>query len=265
LTRFTSMDILQLATDLIQHNTPCVLCTVVRTSGSVPRHAGAKMLVGADGTMLAGTVGGGEMESRIIEQAKQALTDGKARLQSYQLANPQAGDPGVCGGEVEVFIEPLLTSPTLVIIGAGHVGRALTHLAKWSGFHVVVADDRTEFCNATACPGADEYLPGPLHETIGKLSLNPQTYVAMVTRGYPLDVELLPLLLQTPTGYIGVIGSQRRWLTAAKVLREQGISETDLACIHAPIGLKIGAETPEEIAISILAQIIQARQTFKDE
>ena len=259
------MDILQLATDLIQHNTPCVLCTVVRTSGSVPRHAGTKMLVGADGTMLAGTVGGGEMESRVIEQAKLSLSDGKARLQSYQLANPQAGDPGVCGGEVEVFIEPLLTSPTLVIFGAGHVGRALTHLAKWSGFHVIVADDRAELCNATACPGADEYLPGPMRETLGKLALNPQTYVAMVTRGYPLDVEMLPLLLHTPTRYIGVIGSQRRWLTAAKALREQGIGEADLARIHAPIGLEISAETPEEIAISIMAEIIQARRTTGDE
>jgi xanthine dehydrogenase accessory factor len=259
------MDILQLATDLIQHNTPCVLCTVVRTSGSVPRHAGTKMLVGADGTMLAGTVGGGEMESRVIEQAKRSLSDGKARLQSYQLANPQAGDPGVCGGEVEVFIEPLLTSPTLVIFGAGHVGRALTHLAKWSGFHVIVADDRAELCNSTACPGADEYLPGPMRETLAKLSLNPQTYVAMVTRGYPLDVEMLPLLLHTPTRYIGVIGSQRRWLTAAKALREQGIGEADLARIHAPIGLEINAETPEEIAISIMAEITQARRTTGDE
>lgn len=259
------MDILQLAADLIQHNTPCVLCTVIRTSGSVPRHAGAKMLVGADGAMLAGTVGGGEMENRVIEQAKLSLSDGQARLQSYQLANPQAGDPGVCGGEVEVFIEPLLTSPTLIIFGAGHVGRALTHLAKWSGFHVIVADDRPELCNPTACPGADEYQPGPMRETLGKLSLTPQTYVAMVTRGYPLDVDMLPLLLQTSVRYIGVIGSQRRWLTAARALREKGIGEADLARIHAPIGLEISAETPEEIAISIMAEIIQARRTSKDE
>ncbi len=259
------MDILQLAADLIQHNTPCVLCTVIRTSGSVPRHAGAKMLVGADGAMLAGTVGGGEMENRVIEQAKLSLSDGQARLQSYQLANPQAGDPGVCGGEVEVFIEPLLTSPTLIIFGAGHVGRALTHLAKWSGFHVIVADDRPEQCNPTACPGADEYQPGPMRETLGKLSLTPQTYVAMVTRGYPLDVDMLPLLLQTSVRYIGVIGSQRRWLTAARALREKGIGEADLARIHAPSGLEISAETPEEIAISIMAEIIQARRTSKDE
>ncbi|HEY3342966.1 MAG TPA: XdhC/CoxI family protein, partial [Anaerolineae bacterium] len=216
-----------------------------------------------DGALLAGTVGGGEMESRVIEQAILSLSDGKTSLQRYQLANPQDGDPGVCGGVVEIFIEPLLTTPTLIIIGAGHVGRALTHLAKWSGFRVVVADDRVEVCNATACPGADEYMPGPVHETIGNLSLTIQTYVAMVTRGYPLDVQTLPLLLQTPVPYIGVIGSQRRWLTAVKVLREQGITEAALARIHAPIGLEIGAETPEEIAISIMAEITLIRRTTK--
>jgi xanthine dehydrogenase accessory factor len=257
------MDILQLATDLIQRNIPCVLCTIVRTSGSVPRHAGAKMLVGADGTLLAGTVGGGEMENRVIEQAKLSFFDEKTSLLSYQLSNPQEGDAGVCGGLVEIFIEPLLTTPTLIIFGAGHVGRALTHLAKWSGFRVVLADDRTELCNATACPGADEYIPGPMRDTLGKLSLTPQTYVAMVTRGYPLDVQMLPLLLQKPILYIGVIGSHRRWLTSAKVLREQGISEADLERIHAPIGLEIGAETPEEIAISIVAEITQARRITK--
>ena len=259
------MDILQLASDLVQHNTPCVLCTVVRTSGSVPRHPGAKMLIGADGSLLAGTVGGGEMESRAVEQAKLAIADGKTRLVSYQLSNPQEGDPGVCGGEIEIFVEPLLTSPTLVIFGAGHVGRALTHLAKWAGFHVVMADDRADLCNDTACPGADEYRPGPMRETFARLTITPQTYVAMVTRGYPLDVEMLPLVLQSPARYVGVIGSRRRWLTAAKALQERGLSDTDIARIHAPIGIEIGAETPEEIAISIMAEITQARRTTDDE
>ena len=259
------MDILTLAADLVQHNKPCVLCTVVRTSGSVPRHAGTKLLVGADGTLLAGTVGGGEMESRVIEQAKQVLADGKPRLQRYQLNNPQEGDPGVCGGEVEVFVEPLLTSPTLLIFGAGHVGRALAHLARWSGFHVIVADDRVELCNPTACPEADEYMPGAFQDTLEKLAMTPQTYVALVTRGYPLDVDTLPRLLQTPARYIGVIGSRRRWLTAVKALQEKGISQADIARIHAPIGLEIGAETPEEIAISIMAEITQARRMAKSE
>lgn len=259
------MDVLQLASDLVQRNTPCVLCTVVRTSGSVPRHAGSKMLIGTDASLLAGTIGGGEMESRAIEQAKLALADGKTRVVSYQLSNPQEGDPGVCGGKVEIFIEPLLTSPTLIIFGAGHVGRALTHLAKWAGFRVIVADDRAELCNETACPGANDYMPGPMRETFSKLTITPLTYVAMVTRGYPLDVEMLPVILKSPARYVGVIGSRRRWLTAAKALQERGLDNADIARIHAPIGVEIGAETPEEIAISIMAEITHVRRVTNDE
>lgn len=253
-------NVLQIAADHIQRNVPCALCTVTRTSGSVPRHAGSKMLVGAGGALLAGTIGGGTMESRVIELAQQALRDGKPRTAAYQLADPGRGDPGVCGGEVEVFIEPLLASPTLLIIGAGHVGRALTFLAKWSGFRVVLTDDRTELCTPDASPGADEYLPGPLPEVLPRTALTPLTYVALVTRGYPIDVEALPLLLQAPVAYIGVIGSQRRWITAANALRERGVGGAEIARIHAPIGVEIGAETPEEIAISIMAEIIRTRR-----
>lgn len=253
-------ELLSQATDLVQRQVPCALCTIVRTSGSVPRHPGSKMLVGADGTLLAGTVGGGALESRIQQTAQQCIADGKPRLISMKLADPASGDPGVCGGSLEVFIEPLLTQPTLVIIGAGHVGRALTHLAKWSGFHVILADDRPEQCTPDACPGADEYLSGTLNDTLTKLPLTPVTYVAMVTRGYPIDVDILPTLLQAPLAYIGVIGSQRRWLTASKSLREKGVSDSDLARIHAPIGVEIGAETPEEIAISIMAEIIRIQR-----
>jgi xanthine dehydrogenase accessory factor len=254
-------DVLQIAADHIQRNVPCALCTVIRTSGSVPRHAGSKMLVGAGGALLAGTVGGGAMESRVIELAVAATRDGKTRAAAYQLSDPASGDPGVCGGEVEVFIEPLLASPTLLVIGAGHVGRAVAHLAKWSGFRVLLADDRAELCAPDACPGADEYLAGPLQETLPRLALTPQTYVALVTRGYPIDVDALPILVQSPVAYIGVIGSRRRWITAMAALRERGLTDADLARIHAPIGLEIGAETPEEIAVSIMAEVIAMRRT----
>ncbi len=250
-------DVLKLASELTQHNVSCALCTIVRTSGSVPRHPGAKMLVSAEGVILGGTVGGGALESRVCELAKQVLASGKPTLVQYQLADPKSGDPGVCGGEVELFIEPLLVTPTVLIIGAGHVGRALTHLAKWSGFRVLLADDRPGLCTPEECPGADEYLGGPTAQTLDQIKLTPQTYVAMVTRGYPIDVEILPMLLRSPVAYIGVIGSQRRWLTAAKALRERGVDDVDLARIHAPIGIEINAETPEEIAVSIMAEIIR--------
>ena len=255
------IDILQLAADLVERNQPCALCTVVRTSGSVPRHPGSKMVVGADGAVLGGTVGGGDMENRVIALARQAIDDGKARLTTYQLANPAEGDPGVCGGEVSVFVEPLLATLTLVIIGAGHVGRALTHLAKWSGFRVILVDDRADLCSPQAAPGADQYLVGKAHEVISQVTLTPQTYVAMVTRGYPIDVDLLPHLLQSPVANIGVIGSKRRWLTASAALRERGVTDAALARVHAPIGIEISAETPEEISISIMAVIIALRRS----
>jgi xanthine dehydrogenase accessory factor len=249
-------NVVELAASLVQRKTPAALCTVVRTRGSVPRHPGAKMLVDASGTLLAGTVGGGAMESQVIELARQCIADGKPRLSTYRLADPASGDPGVCGGEVEIFIEPLLSTPTLLVIGAGHVGQALIYLAKWAGFRVLLADDRAELCTAEAAPGADEYLPGPLSETLQRITLTPLTYVALVTRSYPIDVDSLPTLLDSPAAYIGVIGSQRRWLTTAKALRERGVSDEALTRIAAPIGLEIGAETPAEIAISIMAQVI---------
>ena len=247
----------ELISQRIQRGEPCALVTVIRTSGSVPRRAGAKMLVDAHGSILDGTVGGGEMESRAIQLAQQAIADGQPRTATYRLADLERGDPGVCGGTVEVFIEPLLSAPTLLVIGAGHVGRALVHLAKWCGFRVILNDDRADLCTPEQCPGADLYLPGPLAEQLDHAELTTQTFVAMVTRGYPIDVALLPHLLQSPARYIGVIGSERRWAMAAQALRAQGISESDLQRVHAPIGIEIHAETPEEIAISIMAQIIQ--------
>ncbi len=255
-----AMNILGLASQCIERGEPCALVTVIRTSGSVPRHAGAKMLIAADGAILGGTVGGGEMESRAIQMAQRAITDGQARVVSYSLADLAKGDPGVCGGTVELFVEPLLPAPTLLIVGAGHVGRALTHLAKWCGFRVIVSDDRAELCAPEQCPGADVYLPGPLSARLSEVPLTAQTYVALVTRGYPIDVDALPALLNSPAAYIGVIGSRRRWMTAAEALRKRGVSDAMLQRVRAPIGLELNAETPEEIAVSIMAEIIMLRR-----
>jgi xanthine dehydrogenase accessory factor len=255
-----AMDILRLAADCVEQGKPCALVTVIRTTGSVPRHEGSKMLIDAGGAILGGTIGGGEMESRVVALAQQAIQDGQPRTSAYQLADLASGDPGVCGGTVEMFIEPLLPSLTLLVVGAGHVGRALVHLAKWCGFRVAVTDDRAELCTPEQCPGADMYLPGPLNEQLTKLQLTPHTFVALVTRGYPLDVNVLPLLLKSPVAYIGVIGSQRRWLTAAHALREKGVSEEALKRVRAPIGLELNAETPEEIAVSIMAEIVMLRR-----
>ncbi len=234
------------------------LCTVVKTSGSTPRHSTSKMLVNPDGT-IRGTVGGGELENRVIREALEALKDGRSRLLEYSLVDPARGDVGVCGGQVEVFVEPLLPSPTVVVVGGGHVGKAVAHLAKWLGFRVAVSDDRPEFCTPEANPDADEFFPITMAELPSHLNITPQTYLILTTRGSSVDVAGLPALLDTPAGYLGVIGSRKRWLTTTKALKEKGISSRKLAKVRSPMGLGLGAETPEEIAVSILAEILIAR------
>lgn len=235
------------------------LCTIIRARGSVPRHVGSKMLVYADGR-IEGTVGGGTMESRAIAEALAALKDGQPRSVHYALVNPQAGDPGVCGGEVEIFVEPIKPTPTLLVIGGGHIGKALVHLGHWLGFRVALSDDRKEFCSPESAPGADEYWPIPVAELRAQFKFHAETYIVMPTRGMPLDVESLPHLLDAPRAYLGVIGSRRRWLTARKQLEERGIPAEQLARIHAPMGLELNAEMPEEIALSIMAEIVMLKR-----
>jgi len=244
--------------ELESTNRTGALCTVVRTSGSTPRHAASKMLVYPDGRIL-GTVGGGELENRVIQNALDSLKDGKARLLEYSLADPARGDVGVCGGQVEVFVEPILPLPRLVVVGGGHVGKAVAHLAKWLGFRVAVSDDRVEFCTPEANPDADEFYPVPMAELPLHLNITPQTYLVLTTRGSSVDVAGLPALLESRAGYIGVIGSRKRWLTTSKELNDAGISEKVLSRVHSPIGMGIGAETPEEIAVSIMAEVLMLR------
>jgi xanthine dehydrogenase accessory factor len=237
---------------------PAALCTVIRSSGSVPRHSTSKMLVLADGSFV-GTVGGGAMEQRTIEAAQGVARSGQAQIVEYNLVDPRQGDPGVCGGTVEIFIEPINPPPSVVIIGAGHVGKATARLAKWLGFRVVVMDDRAEFVSPEWIPDADEYLAGAVVEQLSNARLNAQSYIVAVTRGYSIDVGLLPTLLDYDVAYVGVIGSRRRWTQALKELRENGVAAEKLGRVHAPIGLELNAETPEEIAVSIMAEIIMLK------
>ncbi len=237
---------------------PVALCTIVKTSGSTPRHSTSKMLVFQDGRIL-GTVGGGELENRVIKEALAALLDGCPRNLDYSMTDPGRGDPGICGGQVEVFVEPILPSPMLVVVGGGHVGKSVAHLAKWLGFRVALSDDRAEFCTPEANPDIDEFYPVTLSELPVHLTITPQTAIVLTTRGSNVDVSGLPALLDTQAWYIGVIGSRKRWNTTMKELNRHGISKETLERIHSPIGLGIGAETPEEIAISILAEILMFR------
>jgi xanthine dehydrogenase accessory factor len=250
------MTIYKAVVELEEKNNTGVLCTIIHSKGSTPRHATSKMLVYPDGHII-GTVGGGEVESRVIKEALEAIKDGIPRLLSYNMADPARGDPGVCGGQVEIYVEPIVPKPVLVVIGAGHVGKAVVFLAKWLGFVVVVSDDRVEFCNPEALPGADQYYPIPLDKLASSMEINPWTYMVLTTRGVDIDVGGLPSLLTSNAAYIGVIGSKRRWATTVKKLADMKIDPELVKKVHSPIGLEIHAETPEEIAVSIMAEIIK--------
>jgi xanthine dehydrogenase accessory factor len=250
--------IYQALAEIERNHESAALCTVISSEGSTPRHVGSKMLVYPDGRFI-GTVGGGDLEHRVLDEAWIAMTDGESRLLSYRMADPSRGDPGVCGGTVEVFVEPILPPAMVVVIGAGHVGKAVVHLAKWLGFRVAVSDDRPEFCNPEAVPGADAYYPVPMAQLPEQLKINKRTYIVITSRGANVDIQGLPGLLDTNPAYIGVIGSRRRWLTTVKALRQKGIPQEKLESVHSPMGLELNAETPEEIAVSIMAEILMLK------
>ena len=252
------MSIYQAVAELEGRNGSGALCTIVRSRGSTPRHTASKMLVYPDG-QISGSVGGGELENRVIAEALLALEDGCARLLEYSMADPANGDPGICGGQVEVYVEPIVPKPTLVVIGAGHVGKAVVHLAKWLGYYVVVSDDRVELCTSDALPGADAYFPLPMEDLPSQMELDRRSVVVMTTRGSDVDAKGLPALLDTPAGYIGVIGSRRRWTATLHLLREQGVPADKPERVRSPIGLELNAETPEEIAVSIMAEVLMLR------
>jgi xanthine dehydrogenase accessory factor len=249
--------IYQALVELERQNQVASLCTIVRSQGSTPRRMTAKMLVYPDGQIV-GTVGGGELENRVIGEAISALQDGTSRLLSYRMADPTRGDPGVCGGQVDIFVEPIMPKPILLLVGGGHVGKAVAHLASWLDFYVVVNDDRAEFCTPEAIPDGKEFYAIPMRDVPQHFKITPWTYIVLTTRGANVDIEGLPSLLDTPSAFIGVIGSRRRWETTRLALLEAGVPEDKLNKVHSPVGLELNAETPEEIAVSIMAEVVMA-------
>ncbi len=211
------------------------------------------MLVYADGS-TDGTVGGGEMESRVVTASLAALADRQPRRLTYSLVDPGAGDPGVCGGDVELYLEPYMPTTRVFVVGIGHVGRAVIELATWLGYDVLAWDDREEVIEELG--GDVTVAPGSITDAVAAHPLDEHTRVVMVTRNVDLDTTILPVLLATPTPTIGLMGSSRRWATTRTKLLDAGVPEADLQRVQSPVGLEIAAETPAEIAVSILAQVI---------
>ncbi|MDH7489533.1 MAG: XdhC/CoxI family protein [Anaerolineae bacterium] len=240
----------------VQKGESVCVATVVGARGSTPRNMGAKMVIWEDGRTL-GSVGGGELERRVLAAAQEVFAKGHPVRLEFSLRNE--GDAGICGGDAEVFVEPVIAKPRLVIVGGGHVGRALCHLATMLDFRVVVMDtrdlDRSLFPESAQLVRVDSY------EALPPEWFDARTYAVIMTPNHMGDREALAQLVRVPLAYLGMIGSRRKVEQTFQYLREHGVSEEALAKVHAPIGLDIGAETPMEIAVSIAAEIIQERNT----
>lgn len=245
-----------------------VVATVVDTHRSVPRHAGAKMLVDNDGHQV-GSVGGGEMEAQVCASAIELMTTGSSERvdsgrMSFALLDPSRGDPGVCGGSVSVQLEVYMPKPHLVVIGCGHVGAAVIELAHWLGFEITAMDDRPELADPSRLPDADVVLGGPLDESLSRAGIDDRTHVVLVTRNVAVDATVLPIVLATEARSIGVMGSVRRWATTRTQLLEAGVPADQLDRVVSPIGVDIAAETPAEIALSIMTELVDLRRRVPD-
>lgn len=233
------------------------LATIIESRGSSPQKQGAKMLVRYDGTAL-GTLGGGCVEAEVVQHARMAMEEGTPRTVPFELTEKHGGL--VCGGSLLVYIEPVLADPRLVILGAGHVGKALSRLAAFSGFHVTVTDDRPEFANRDTLPDAHDIAVGDYAAVLANVPVGPATFIVIATRGHNHDLDAVQAALRTDAGYIGLLGSRRKKGLLMNALRDAGFSPEDIARVIIPVGLPIGSVTPEEIAVSIMAQIVQERR-----
>ena len=247
-------------TEAVRRRETAAVATIVQTRGSTPRQVGTKMLIRPDGTIM-GTVGGGALEAGIIEAAQEALGEGKSRLVHYGLcADKHEQDLGVCGGDLDVFIDVIAPQLTLLLIGAGHVAVPLAELARFAGFRTVVFDDRAEYANRGRFPQAEEIQVEDFEAGLKTLDITPNTWIVIATRSHESDAAALKAVVGSPAAYIGMLGSRRKVSLTFQSLQEQGVGEEQLARVYAPVGLDLGADTPEEIALSIMAEMIMLRQ-----
>jgi len=259
------MDVFEELVRLRRLGQRCALATIVQTNGSIPSFLSAKLLVREDGS-IAGTIGGGCVEAEVWNAAREAMVDGKSRRLNFSLGEDAAYDNGlICGGQLEVFIEPVDPQPRAIVFGAGHISKSLASVASLCGFHTTVVDDRESFANRERFPAADEVLSGPYEELIPRLEIHAGAYLIIVTRGHRDDMRVLRLLANVPASYMAMIGSKRKVLAVLKELEKEGIPQERFANLHAPMGLEIGAVTPEEIAVSVAAEMIAVRRRARPE
>ena len=235
------------------------LATIVHTNGSIPSYESSRMLVREDGSII-GTIGGGCVEAEVWAAAKEVMQAEQPRKMTFNLNQDATYDSGlICGGTLEIFVEPILPQPLLYIFGGGHISSAVARIAVAAGFSVNVADDREAFSNTERFPMADK-LYTTYEDAFAKIVPNGSSYLLIVTRGHRDDMRVLAWAVRTEARYIGMIGSKRKVLSVYKALEKEGYSPEEFERVHAPVGLDIGALTPEEIAVSITAELIAVRR-----
>jgi xanthine dehydrogenase accessory factor len=258
------MDVYEELVRLRRCGQKCALATIVEVRGSIPSYESAKLLVREDGSM-AGTIGGGCVEAEVWNAAREVLATEKPRRLNFNLGQDAAYDNGlICGGQLEVFVEPVLPVPACFIFGAGHISKGLAQVAGIAGFSVTVIDDRESFANRERFPDAAEVHAGEYEEIFPKLGINENSYLIIVTRGHRDDMRVLRLAASTSARYIAMIGSKRKVISVARELEKEGVPREALERIHAPMGLDIGAISPEEIAISVAEMIAVRRNAASD-
>ena len=245
--------------DALERGEPAALVTIVSTTGSTPQRVGATMLVFGDGRTV-GTIGGGCYENDAFGKARVAIDTRAPQLVHYELSDDFAQETGlICGGQMDVYIEPIEPSPELYVVGAGHVGFHLARIAQEVGFRVHVADDREKFANAERFPTAAEIIVDDIPSWIAQARIPPHAYVVIVTRGHTNDLEALRALAPRDLRYLGLIGSRAKVARIYDALTADQMPADALKRVHAPIGLDIGAVTPQEIAVSIVAELIAVK------
>jgi xanthine dehydrogenase accessory factor len=252
-------DIFRAVLAALEQGQRAALVTIVKTSGSTPQRVGAKMLVYADGRTV-GTIGGGCYESDATLKARDALVTRRAQLVRYELSDDLAEESGlICGGQMEVYIEPLEPAAHLYVVGAGHVSGYLSRFASQTGFHVHVLDDRERFANRDRFPDAGEILVDTIPDALARIDWPSNSFLVVVTRGHRYDLDALRAVAGRPFRYVGMIGSRAKVKRIFDELAATGCPADWLKQVHAPIGLDIGAVTPAEIAVSILAELVAVR------
>ena len=238
----------------------CAIATIVQVNGSIPSYESAKLLVREDGSMI-GTVGGGCVEAEVWTAAREVIESEKPKHLSFSLGQDAAYDNGlICGGQLNIFVEPVIPQPRAFIFGGGHVSKSISKVATLAGFSTVIVDDREAFANAERFPEAESTYAEEYENVFSKLPVNSSSYVIIVTRGHRDDMRVLRWAVGTPAKYISMIGSKRKTIAVVKELDKEGISRQAFERIFAPMGLEIGAESPEEIAISVVAEMIAVRR-----